>query len=193
MKKLLLLSVCAASLLALRGAVAQDVPNVSSPPQIALSANAVATGQVWTAAQWNAGFKQKKNVLTFYGTTTTDATHVLTTDGDTPTSSNVGSFPSNIAVLYTSNCLIRNIDTGGMVTYSQAPTLTVSVAGVVSDSAGNPSGVAGPDFGVGMPGISTLTISADNTNKGLYVAYGPPVGNVNTIEAKCVVEIISAQ
>lgn len=191
MKKVLLTAACLMSLLAISSSMAQDVPNVSSPPQLPLGTNAVTTSQVWTAAQWNASFKQKRNVLVMTRTVSNAIANVLTTDGNAAAPTNVGSFPTAIAINYTANCLVLNSVSRGANSYSVGPSLISSVAGAVGISGGNPAVVAGPTINGGLALAAAPTFAADNVNKGFLISWTPPVGNVDSMTMTCVIEVLS--
>ena len=170
----------------------QSTPTVATPQSLPLPTNAVTQGLVWTPAQWNTAFSQKKDVLVFTVTTSGSAAVRLTTNGAVPAATNVGTIPTSMAVQYSGQCIVLNQTTKAANTYTVAASAISNIAGTVAVSGTNPAVVAGPQLNGGLVLAAAITIIADNTFKGWQIGYTPPVANVAPIIAKCTIELLAA-
>ena len=142
-------------------------------------------GNVFFNNLGTAGDAQSETYL-FINNTSGAASVTLTADGLSAAGANVASPVSNAAMYFTADCLIFDVTSAWVQTFSQAASVIYQGANAASTVIGtNPTMVAGPTIGA----IGTLqaipVIAADTTNGGFKITYQPPTGNTDSIRAMC--------
>lgn len=170
--------------------IAQSIPSIVSPPIIPLPSNTITQGLTWTPAQWITGLGQKKDVITFFKSTTGAAAVQLTTDGNAATTTNVGSIPTGVTVEYAAQCLVKDEANQKANIYTVGSSGIANIAGTVAAATSNPSVTVGPVFSSGLTLGAVITFAADNTNKGWNISFTPPSGNTDKVTGQCTVELL---
>lgn len=180
---------------AVSAANSQTVPNVgvspgTAPQAIPIPGTTIGQGLTWTPQQWNNSFAQKKDTITFSRLTSVATATILTTDGNAPTTTNVGTIPSGTTVQYTVQCIVLDRTNKKSNSYTFASSVMANTAGTVAVGTTNPTVTTGPTTGGGLTLVATPTIAADNTNKGWLISYTPPTSNTDPIYAQCTLELL---